>query len=128
MRFLVGLGGRVYVSGTRRSRGRKCPTCQTFVAEHQGTRQTPGIPDLEVFLPLPPRRRAAGDTSRVLLKVECKRTGERMTDDQVAYARLTTSAGIHHVAGDLNAVLAWAVQEGYVRAENVPHYRQASVD
>ncbi len=128
VRFLTGIGGRVCVSGTRRSRGKACRSCGAFVPEDQGTRQTPGIPDLEAYLPPPPSRRPIGDTSRVLLKVECKRTGETMRPEQAAYAELARAAGVHHVAGDLNAVLAWATAQGYIHESNVPHYRRASLE
>src|SRR5262245_46053103 len=86
-KFLLSIGGRVYVSGTRRSRGKACPKCGTFVPEHQGTRQTPGIPDVEAFLPTPSgwRGRMPAQT-RVILKVEAKRVqGGRMSAEQEEY-------------------------------------------
>jgi hypothetical protein len=29
-----------------------------------------------------------------------------------------------YVCGDLDAVIAWLVQYGYLKAESLPHYRQ----
>src|SRR5688572_7830522 len=51
IQLIKSLGGRVYVLGTRRSRGKRCQNCGTFVPEDQGTRQTPGVSDLITFLP-----------------------------------------------------------------------------
>jgi len=66
IKLLRTLGATVYTFGTRRSRGKACPRCGTFVPEHQGTRQTPGIPDVFAFLP-------ARNGKRVLLCWEAKR-------------------------------------------------------
>lgn len=127
VRFLLSLGGRVYVSGTRRRRGTACPTCGTFVPEDQATRQTPGIPDVEAFLPLPPCAAGADlSYSRVLLKVEVKASDGRLSSDQEAYRDQVLHAppGVYYVSGGLTQVLAWATRQGYVKADNIPHYRR----
>jgi hypothetical protein len=116
IRLLRSLGGQVYESGTiaRPGSGPHRPTCQT-----------PGIPDVEVYLPAPRFGRGlpAGQT-RVLLKWEAKRPGGRLSPAQVDYQRLARAAGVHHVAGDLNALLTWLVGAGYLRADQLPHDRQ----
>lgn len=127
VRFLLHLGGLVYVSGTRRRRGRACPTCGTFVPEDQATRQTPGIPDIEAFLPLPPGWSAeALGYARLLLKVEVKVDGNDLSPAQGGYRDqvLLAPPGVHHVAGGLSHVLAWAARLGYIKADAIPHYRQ----
>jgi hypothetical protein len=98
----------VYVVGTHRRRG-----------DYPGTMQTPGISDVFAFLP--PR---APSPRRTLLWWEAKRVGGRMTPEQVRFKDLVESAGLPHVVGPLDALLAFLVTEGYVQAESFPHYRQ----
>lgn len=104
------IGAQVYVLGTRRKK-----------TDHQGTMQTPGLPDLLVFLP--PR---AGQTPRRrLLMVEQKRSREgRFSPAQIVFRELCQESEVAHVGGDFNAVIAWLVAEGYCRDEQFPHYRQ----
>lgn len=111
VRLLQSLGARVYVSGTHRRSG-----------DYQGTMQTPGIPDVEAFLP-PPRWRPAG-LARQVLKWECKRPGGKLSPAQRDYADLCQQAAVAHVAGDLNALIAWLVGAGYLRPDQLPHDRQ----
>jgi hypothetical protein len=115
------VGGRVYVLGTRRRRGAKCPKCGTFVEEHQGTRQTPGLSDLIAFLPW----RGPGDSARTsrLLFVECKAPGGRMSTEQREFREFCLSSATDHVVGDLDAVIAWLIDHSYLAAHQVPHYR-----
>lgn len=111
VRLLRSLGAAVYVSGTVRPRG-----------DTPGTRQTPGIPDLEAFLP----RRGTGGNGYRLLKVEVKRSkGGRLSPDQQAYRDVCQAADVPHVVGDLTAVMGWLVAEGYLRADQLPHDRRA---
>jgi hypothetical protein len=117
--LLTAVGGRVYVLGTRRRRGMSCPSCGTFVAEHQGTRQTPGLADLLAFLP----RRGDWPHAYRLLLVECKappeagRRGGRLSPDQRTFRDLAASAGVDHVGGDLTAVHHWLAVHDYVRPD-----------
>lgn len=119
--LLTKIGWKVYVLGTRRPRGKPCPSCGTFVTEHQGTRQTPGISDLFAFSPstvsggLKPRR--------VLLVIECKAEDGRLSDDQKDFRNLCIDAEVAHVVGTYNAVIAWLIERQYVKAESFPHYR-----
>lgn len=112
--LLTRLGAKVYVSGTRRKKG-----------DYQGTMQTPGIPDVEAWLPPPPDTdtRVEGPL-RYVLKWECKAAGGRLSSDQTIYRQLCLDAGVSHVVGDFNALIAWLVDAGYVKAASFPHYRQ----
>lgn len=114
VRFLCNLGARVYVSGTVRRTG-----------DYQGTMQTPGIPDVEAWLPLAPGVASPHARSRVVLKVECKAAGGQLSAAQESYRQLCLEGpvGLHHVVGGLDDVIAWAIDQGYVKAENMPHYR-----
>lgn len=106
--FLRTLGGEVYVLGTHRRRG-----------DFQGTMQTPGLPDLEAFLP------SIGDKpgAWLFLKVECKARGGKLRPAQVEYQQLAQLSGLVHIVGGLDAVIAWALEAGYITAGQVPHYR-----
>lgn len=121
--YLRWVGSTIYIVGTRRPKGRNCPKCGTFVAEHQGTCQTPGQPDIWAFVPNRQR------TTRQLVAIECKapherRTPEsRMSDAQTEFRDLCVAAGIPHIVGGLNEVIAWLLNEGIVDPKHVPHYR-----
>lgn len=110
VQLLRSIGGKVYVSGTVRRRG-----------DFAGTMQTPGIPDVEAFLPAPPDDPHG---AWVVLKVECKARGGRLRPEQAEYRRLCEAAQIWHVVGGLDAVIAWLASAGYVRTDQFPHYRQ----
>lgn len=129
VQLLRSLGARVYIIGTTRRRG-----------DHQGTMQTPGIPDLMAFLPLRSWGKCpcsgtdvsectcdscgANRTVRdVLLFIECKAKGGRLRPEQATFRALAQAARIAHVVGDLNAVIEWCIENGYLRPDSVPHYR-----
>jgi len=113
-RVLAAIGSRVYVLGTRRARGRTCPQCGTFVAEHQGTRQTPGLPDLMAVLPARP---AIGPCR--FLMVEVKVPGHPLTPEQGAFRAACLEADVAHVTGDVDAVVEWLAAAGYLRTDSV---------
>ena len=133
------LGGWVYTIGTRRQRGQKCPNCGTFVQEWQGTRQTPGLPDLLIFLPKPGARRpsralpladllaAIRLTPHQFVVVECKAGKNRMSDDQRIFRALCLAAGVDHIEGDLDAFLGWCLEHGYLSTAQLSHGRLARV-
>lgn len=129
--LLAALGGQVYTLGTRRPKGKPCPTCGTFMREHQGTCQTEGISDALVFLPRRPDEWPAGlavpvteTTPLVLLALESKRSkGSKVSDEQKRFRDLCVRAGLAHVLGDTNAVIAWVLEHGYLRPDQIPHYR-----
>lgn len=115
--LLTSVGGKVYVLGTRRPRGRNCPTCGTFVAEHQGTRQTPGIADLFCFLPP-----TATDDGRAVW-VESKARDGRLSAEQKDFRDWCQRVALDHITGGLEAVIAWLVWRGRLKTSQVPHYR-----
>jgi len=129
---LIGvLGGRAWVLGTTRRRGSACPTCGTFVPEYAGTMQTPGVVDVIGFLP-PPRRPdgAPAEGPWVEVMVEAKAPGGRLrratqpgAPDQVLFRDCCLRAQVEHVVGGFDAFLAWAIDHGYLRRDQVAHYR-----
>lgn len=118
VQLLRSIGAAVYVLGTRRPAGKPCPTCGTFVPEHQGTRQTPGLPDLYVVLP---RRDSA--YARDPLWIEVKAAAGRLSEEQQTFQTLADLGRVGHVVGGIDAVIAWLVDRGYLRTGQVPHYR-----
>lgn len=127
IQFLGSLNARVYVLGTRRRRGKPCAACGAFVANDDfSTHQTPGLADLEAFVPTPAARRGEpGVPAFYLLKVEVKAPGGRMSPHQERYRLLAQGCGpwVVHIVGGLNAVLAWALEQRFVRPEHVLHSR-----
>lgn len=114
------VGAVVVVIGTVR-RGSKCPSCGAWVQGHMGTQQTPGLADLEIYLPV----RSTIARSRELVKWETKRaTGGRFSPEQIAYRDFCTAAGVTYGSGCLDDFLALLVDRGLVKAENIPHYRR----
>ena len=81
--------------------------------------QSAGIPDLLAFLP---STREPGRL--VLVCVECKRRGGRLRPEQAIFRERCRAAGVAHVVGDLDAVIAFLVEQGFLRATQVPSYRQ----
>jgi hypothetical protein len=132
--LLRSFGFEVFVIGTRQSRGTGCPNCGTFVpTRSHGTRQTPGVTDLIGFSklharPLDERLRAAGAVlplRRVFVFVESKcGPHARLNPEQQAFRALCKEAGIPHVVGDLNAVIAWLCEQGIARPDQFSHFRQ----
>jgi len=116
--LLLTIGAVPITLGRPGLRRRLCPRCQAPVHMDPGTRQTPGIPDLEAFLPL-----RAGDDRRVFLKIEVKRPGEKLRPEQDAYRELCEAAGVAHLWGDLDDVIAWLLAHNYLAPQQVPHYR-----
>jgi hypothetical protein len=108
VRLLRSLGAAVYVMGTARPRG-----------DYAGTCQTPGIPDLVVFLP----SRGTGTNEQRLVYVEVKAAGGTLRPAQADFRAHCLAADVAHVVGDLDAVIAWLMDYGYLKAEAVPYYR-----
>lgn len=106
VRLLELLGAAVYVLGTHRPGGRPCPTCRAWVPEHQGTCQTPGLPDLLVFLPGP---------VRPILFIEQKAAGGRLSPPQVAFQDLVRSSSATHVSGTAAEVTVYLEHHGLLR-------------
>jgi hypothetical protein len=114
------VGCFVAVIGTVR-RGSKCPQCGAFVQGHMGTQQTPGIPDLEIWLP---QRGSASNGQRELVKWETKAVGGRLEPEQMAYRDLCALSGVTWGVGTYAAFEQFLVARGLVKAEFIPHYRQ----
>lgn len=107
LRLLETLGAAVYVLGTRRPKGRCCPTCGTFVAESQGTRQTPGLPDVLAFLP--------GVPSPVLFIEQKRADGGRLSEAQKDFRALAETSTAGYVSGAIDDVIAWLTRRGFLR-------------
>ena len=103
VRLLRLIGAAVYVSGTVRRKG-----------DYQGTMQTPGIPDVEAWLPWPQDTSSDAGPTRRPLKWECKRAGGQLSPEQEAYRQHCLDAGVAHVVGPLDSLVAWLVGAGYL--------------
>lgn len=119
--LLRAVGAKVYTLGTVRRRG-----------DHPGTMQTPGLPDVIAFLKWPSPARAdsrvAGTAealglTRQLLIIECKAEDGRLRSEQVEFRGLVMAAGIAHITGGVDDVIAWLVAHGHAKATQFPHYR-----
>jgi hypothetical protein len=106
LRYVAGRE-QVFVLGTRRRAG-----------DYQGTMQSLGVPDVVAFLPLGP--------SKLQLWWEVKAPGGRLRPEQQHFRQLCLSvaAGVAHVVGDYDALIAFLVKGGWVKASSLPHYRQ----
>lgn len=109
VQLLRSLGGTVYVLGTRRRKG-----------DFAGTMMTPGLPDLQAFLP---DSRFVPATTFRLVFVEVKASSGRLRPEQRELQTLCQQAGIDHIVGGYNAVIAWLLERGYVRRDQFPDYR-----
>lgn len=108
--LLRSLGAKVYTLGTTRRRD----------DSHFGTMQTPGIGDLYCLLPAP----KFCDGAPCGLWIEVKAPGGRLRPAQQEFRDACQAAGVPHVVGQLDTVIAWLVERGFIKADNVPHYRR----
>lgn len=116
--LLLTIGAEPITLGRPGLRRRLCPKCKEPVHMDPGTRQTPGVPDLQAFLP--PR---GPDARRQFVVIEVKRPGEKLRPEQDAYRQLCEAAGVAHIWGDLDDVIAWLLAHNYLNPSQVPHYR-----
>ena len=107
VQLLRSIGASVYVLGTRRPRG-----------DYHGTCQTPGIPDLYAMLPA--RKSWAADA----VWIEVKSATGRLSPDQSVFASRCYERSIPYVRGGVDAVISWLTASGYLKPDQVPHYRQ----
>lgn len=105
--LLRSLGGAVYRLGVRRR-----------ATDFQGTMQTPGLPDVQAFLP------HRGSGVRTFVCWEVKAPGGRLRPEQLTFQTHCFEAGVAHVAGDLTALMHWLVGAGFLRADQLPASRQ----
>lgn len=109
VRLLKTLGAAVWTIGTTRRKG-----------DYMGTMQTPGLPDVLAFLPV------RGLRERRLLVWEAKAPKGRLRPEQAEFRDQCLFAGVAHVVGGTDALVAWLVQERYLHADQVPHYYTAT--
>lgn len=107
---LLSVGAAVYTIGRPPRRD----------AVFKGTGQTPGIPDLYVLLPVSPMHHAAHG-----LWIEVKAKGGKLRPHQIDFMWRCGQAGIPHLVGGLDDVLAYLQARGYIR-EYPAQYRKAS--
>lgn len=107
------IGGKAYIIGGHRRRG-----------DYQGTMQSPGIPDVMFFLPPRPVPPGSGNVRPLFLFWEAKASGGRLRLEQDEFRGLCQDAGVEHLVGNFDALIAWLAEHHYVKAESVPHYRQ----
>lgn len=102
VKLLRMLGASVYVLGTTRKRG-----------DYQGTCMTPGIPDLYVLWP-------SADETQCFERgmwIEVKSATGRLSAAQRRFQAECHGAGIQHLVGGLDAVIAWCQQNGKLRTQ-----------
>ena len=98
VKLLETVGAAVYKIGTTRKKG-----------DHQGTMQTPGIPDLCAFVPV------SAPCPLVQLWIEVKRPGGTMSATQGAFRWNALEAGGAHVVGGVDEVVDWLKARGVVK-------------
>jgi hypothetical protein len=84
----------------------------------RGTGQTPGVPDLLVFVRAPKLNKV------VQLWVEVKAEGGRLSEAQLGFQAQCTIANIEHIVGGLKEVYAWLLRVGAINAGAIAHYRE----
>ena len=87
VQLLTHLGAKVWQLGTTRRHG-----------DYQGTMQTPGLADLQAFLPT----RGAFTGPWRLLVIEVKAPGGRLRPEQAVYRACCVGAGVAHVVGGVD--------------------------
>jgi len=102
------VSGVVYTLGSKRATC--CGTCGAPSTDPT-TRQTPGLADLVVFLPPPPRQATRPWT---MVWVECKGRGGTLSDEQVTFRKLSQAAHVAHVVGGLDEFIAFLSAGGWV--------------
>jgi hypothetical protein len=117
VKLLRSMGADVYVLGTRRPRKTACPHCKALVGETQGTRQTPGLPDVIAFL-----KTTDALVGRFQVAIECKRKGGTMSPDQERFQASCAASGVAHIVGNLDDVMQWLVAKGFLNANQVSHF------
>lgn len=106
--LLRSIGAHVYPIGTTRRKG-----------DYQGTMMAIGLPDIWVILP--PLRDGRRPQA---LWIEMKRQGGRVRPEQKVFAERCQAAGVAHVTGTCDDVIAYLVQGGWLKASSLPHYKQ----
>ena len=95
VKLLETVGAAVYKIGTTRKKG-----------DHQGTMQTPGIPDLVAFVRMP-WKVSEVRPRYVQLWIEVKRPGGAMSDAQTKFRLHVLEAYCEHIVGGVDEVVDW---------------------
>ena len=103
VKLLESVGAAVYRIGTTRKRG-----------DHQGTMQTPGIPDLLAFVAVP-FPLSTLHKATVQLWIEVKRPDGTMGYAQTRFRLRALEAGCEHVTGGIDEVVDWLERRGVVK-------------
>ena len=128
VQLLRAIGGQVWELGHKRSKGRNCPHCKQFVPNQDfSTRQTPGLPDVEAFVPVRDNTVTMPNWRLRRLTVECKAEGGRLSRAQSDYERCCLQANLWHVVGGLDDVIAFLLEKGVIHQGQVSHYRVPQV-
>lgn len=114
--LLRSLGAKVYTLGTTRRRG-----------DFMGTMQSPGLPDVIAFI----KRKTWYDVgvppldgvTRRLVFIECKAKGGRLRPEQQELREMCLAGDIAHIVGGVDDVIAWLINQRYLKADQVAHYR-----
>jgi hypothetical protein len=99
VQLLRTIGASVYVIGTKRAKG-----------DYQGTRQTPGIPDLYVFLPSTPKH-----VGGIAVWIEVKAEGGRLSVAQIGFEVRCRLAGAVHLVGGRDMLIDFLKQNGWLK-------------
>lgn len=97
--LLERIGAKVYVLGTTRPRG-----------DYPGTMQTPGVPDLYVFLPETPQQWRG-----LAVWIEVKAKGGRLRPAQADFRDRCQVALTPHLVGGLDEVVHYLTAGGWLK-------------
>jgi hypothetical protein len=86
---------------------------------HRGTGQTPGLPDLYAFLPL------RVDVPMRGVWIEVKAAGGKLRPEQRLFMEMCHAAGVPHILGGVDQVVAYLQAGGWVKADAAPMARTA---
>ena len=105
------IGGKVCVLGTSRRKG-----------DHQGTMQSPGLPDLWIFMPSPKLPNSHGLIDHASgLWWECKSPTGTRSQEQVNFAENCLNTRTPYGYGTLTDFVHYLVAGGWLKRENVNH-------
>lgn len=125
VRLLESLQAHVYILGSRRAQ--RCRSCGAVTTD-QGTRQTPGLADLYAILRPPQYAPTDGVPAYtpVALWIEVKAGDGQPSSEQRDFMARNASAGVAHLIGGVDVVIAFLVRHGWLRADGVASYRAIS--